>query len=651
MVVFCCHMLSKCSEKQIMQRHAARPFLPTGCGPDNPKLTVACLASNSKRTLERSVRNAESILNSANEIGNVTKLVALVSNIHDAAHRGAIERLDAEVVVDASEVAILRFARGASELSDVSAESIEDAIRTVGVPPPIKAADGFALPSEWKTHADQSRALSKFFEDLWAQTRKDAEREKTTADPSEAVGLVQLGMYLKFASMATRTGDAALVSEAGARELLPRTFGFGEELVGVLSTFMDQRSVDSTWKLTERGKRAAAEAREAMDALFDLVDEQRRLISNAKLAVKVGDGDTGAVFVHAGIRGAGARLLARNPSHARASDGLFYTEFAPKSSTLDELRLRALAEASGESEGADSAIGWFAALVSGYLAVDDDVADSTAGDALAELGDTVVSTWPQRAQALTTSELVVRETAILSRKRVASIALQDSNSSGCVTLTFCASLAARLASEPYRPPAAFDLAKAQEEVESVATALKSQGTLASYTGTIGGVVEHEGVDYRTLMWKRDGDNFDSHLSFVRKSYIDLAFADYATRDRRLRTDYVETSEANGPTLPLVSSQSVLVLPSRWAIAAEGLVYQLKERPAQLSSDAPTVERLLDTPAGKWASEGDLVAVSTATAINDWLVGLEVKWSLHMGPNETPTHLLVSANQEHERVAY
>ena len=258
MVVFCCHMLSKCSEKQIMQRHAARPFLPTGCGPDNPKLTVACLASNSKRTLERSVRNAESILNSANEIGNVTKLVALVSNIHDAAHRGAIERLDAEVVVDASEVAILRFARGASELSDVSAESIEDAIRTVGVPPPIKAADGFALPSEWKTHADQSRALSEFFEDLWAQTRKDAEREKTTADPSEAVGLVQLGMYLKFASMATRTGDAALVSEAGARELLPRTFGFGEELVGVLSTFMDQRSVDSTWKLTERGKRAAA---------------------------------------------------------------------------------------------------------------------------------------------------------------------------------------------------------------------------------------------------------------------------------------------------------------------------------------------------------------------------------------------------------
>jgi hypothetical protein len=598
------------------------------------------------------------------------------------------------------------------DTSDFQRREVEATIECLLRPPAVKYESTRDLPLEWREHVENLSSF-RWVQDLWAQSLDDLSEEPDdtevhadTKRPSP-FDVLSLCMYCKLASIAFRTTDMAQsvlksvvvavdgAVDAGLLSVFPQ-----DGVAPRFLEFVDQYLLgdDYPWQMTAKGAQAAAKARVVMDRTFAHCNRLASVLSISSLALSVKD-DMGPaserasesiLLVQGGPAGDVAKLLTdRLPAGAEAVDGKFRVAFTPSKPEewTDELNrafrsaVDALASAeppAKEGEGAkqdeDAAvrarIAAYAALSSSHLAIDDSTKDRTFSSALLPASRNVVSTYPPGAASHVSRELVVRKEFMTTQSTMASVSLQPGLSIGCTFVTFCPTMSKTLSTDGFDANSfsSSDLSASHATIERIAASLDSPSLpLGSLTGILGGVVAIDGKQHRVAFWRRRATDQDAFVTFLPKSYVDLAFADYATGSRALDPDELHAHAK----LPFFAADSIVTLFTKLAISgSDGMAFRIPSasRLPTLDGDKEALYDAYQSGINAGAKHGRPLALPPALAsgmqtflvresANDRLAGLNVAWarrSVRGGAGAFKNGrmaVLVSANAASESVAF
>jgi len=596
--------------------------------------------------------------------------------------------------------------------SGFQSQEVEAAIECLLRPPPVKYASIGDLPLEWREHVENLSSF-RWVRDLWAQSLKELPTEPEATDVVHAntkrpspFDVLSLCMYCKLASVAFRTTDMAQsvlksvvvavdgAADAGLLSVFPQD-GVAPRFLEFVEQYLlgDQYP----WEVTAKGARAAEKAREVLDRTFAHCARLASVLSTSSLALSVKD-DVGPaserasesiLLVQGGPAGDVAKLLTdRLPIGAEAVDGKFRVDFTPSESEewADELNsafrstVNALASAEPPTkEGAEGAaadavvrarIAAYAALSSSHLVIDASIKDRTVSSALFPVSRNVVSTYPPGAASHVSRELVIRKDFMTTQTTMASVSLQPGVSIGCTFATFCPTMSKTLSTDGFdaNSLSGSNLSASHATIERVAAALDSPSLpLGSLTGILGGVVAIDAEQHRVAFWRQGGADHDAFVTFLPKSYVDLAFADYATGSRALDPDELHAHAK----LPFFSADTLLTVFNKLAISGSGgRAFRIPSatRIPTLDGDKEALYGAYEARIKAGAKHGKALALPPALApgmqtflvresANDRLAGLKVAWArrgVRGGAGALKNghiSVLVSANAASEKVAF
>ena len=565
----------------------------------------------------------------------------------------------------------------------MDAASVDAVIDCLLRPPPVAGE----LPVEWLRHTQDVETLQ-YLRDLWNKSLADAAQRAKLAkaddgcmddeEPHTPVpfDLLSLAMYCKLASAAWRTTAIAHsvvravvaavpgARDAGLEDAFPGHKASAQTLLSFLEAYM--LGYEYPWQLKQRGVEAAAKARVVMDLVFAHAKRVASVLKHAQLAASIEDprgaGVGKLLVVQGGPHGDVAKLLAgKMPTGAAATAGKFVLQTAtaeswPAMMNDDFKQLVATLTATAEEPMTASKVAGlmaaYTALSSDLLDIDHATRDQDAAAVLTGLCKSVVSTFPTSVASHIARELIVRQDVLVVESTIAYAAVQRGTSAACTFATFCPEMANSLASKPFRVERMTpETLNSQALLESIACALDSSGVpLGVLQGTVGGIVDIDGVDHRVIFWKRG--EFDEFVVFLPKEYLNVAFADYATGSRT--ADPEELAEV--VRLPFFVADSIFsVNVSSVVPSSNGLAYHVRsvEKMALFRDEERETYARYAAQLRSGLRRGvafDVGAGATAffvrEAANDGLAGLKVAFA-RSGQMTT----LVSANAKYEQVSY
>lgn len=625
------------------------------------------------------------------------------------------------IVVGAHDLAILRLvaSRHMGEVCDVppcesalcsippdTAElqraAVEETIECLLREPPVSYGDKRDVPIEWKEHLDNLSTF-RWVRDLWKQSLKDMERAEkerkkqtgTDGDHEEDAvpspfDVLSLCMYCKLASIAFRTTDMTQsviksivvavdgAADAGLLSVFPKD-GVALPFLSFIEQFLI--GDDYPWQVTPRGAVAAAKARLVLKRTFAHTSTVASVLSVSDLALEFGDeagpmeerSNDRILLVQGGNGGDVARMLSgRLPKAAVASEGKFsvVSTKAGKGEwprVLNE-QFREVVNAllSSETEVKDVAslrqrLAAYTALSSRFLNNED---GNGSANKISSLSKNLVSTYPPSAASHVSRELVVRDSLVLVDATMANVAIQHGTSVSCSFVTFCPTMSKTLSAKSFQPASMESLSLADDhlKIEAIAASLASPSVpLGTFTGTLGGVVEVEGAEYRVAFWKTEPDGVDEFVTLLPKSYIDVAFADYVTGSRKL-----DPNELSPHTkLPFFAADTIFTLFESSALPGSNrLAYRIPSaaKLPLLGDEEASLYRAYDSSLRSGARRGkqlDLPAELSGgmqsflvrESANDRLSGLRIAWAIKVLAGNRRMNILVSNNASFERVAF
>lgn len=591
------------------------------------------------------------------------------------------------------------------DTSDFQRQEVEATIECLLRPPPLKYASTRDLPLKWREHVENLSSF-RWVRDLWAQSladiaEDDTEAHSKTQRPSP-FDVLSLCMYCKLASITFRTTDVAqsvlksvVVSvdgavDAGLLSVFPQ-----DDTAPRFIEFVEQYLLgdDNPWIVTAKGAKAAEKARVVMDRTFAHCERLASVLSTSSLALLFKD-DVGPtserasesiLLIQGGPAGDVAKMITnRLPIGAEAVNGKFRVDFTPSNpeewadklnrafrSTVNALTSAEPPTEDGAKEDAivRALIAAYTALSSSHLAIDDPTKDKTVSATPFPVARNIVSTYPHGAASHVSRHLVVRNEFIFTQSTMASVSLQPGVSVGCTFVTFCPTMSKTLSTDGFdaNSTSNSDLLASHTTIERIAASLDSPSMpLGSLTGILGGVVTIDGEQHRTAFWRQLGTDHDAFVTFLPKTYVDIAFADYATGSRAL-----DPEELHAHTkVPFFAADTILTVFTKLALpgaGGKGFRIPSASRIPTLDGDREVLYDAYESNLKAGAKHGQSLALPPALAsgmetffvresANDRLAGLKVEWARRRTrvarlSSNGQMIVLVSANAAYENVSY
>lgn len=686
------------------------------------KATVAVLSAPTTSQLSVALQLATRTLRSAKTINNTTRMIIFGSGLSDpsadaVAHAKLTARIamdglsdqlgelvkNVDIVVGANDLALLRLvpsrhfgevcrpptcANALCPVPPASAEierrQVYETIECLLRPPPIEYKSTDDLPFEWKEYVADMASFA-WAKDLWKQSLLEVDKMPNSDIVPSPYDVLSLCMFFKVASIAIKTTEMTMnflrrvvtavdgASELGLLGVFPEN-GTAPRVVEFIEPYL--RGDDYPWQLTVKGKRAADAARTVMERTFKHCERVASILRKANIAMWIQD-DFGPIdgratesvlVVSSGQNGELAHILAnRIPIGARAIAGRFTVqtttptdEWVPElNRQFQELIATILDDEPVKLETATirSRLASYIAMSSRHLQTSD-----ASASAFQSTFKNVITTYPVGAAAHIVHELTIRPDFITIGSTSAQIALQRGTSISCTFATFCPTMRSTLSTPPFSTAllATLDLQNSQETIDAIAAEIDTPTTpLGLFNGTIGGVVELDGVQARVVTWRKNGDGHDSIVTFIPSGYIDVAFSDYATGSRGL-----DANELHPHTpVPFLASDTILtVLQSNVIPNTNELAYRLP-RPGRLpllSADEPMLYEAIANAVQTGQTRGRTIplpgtlggfrSILVRESTNDRLAGLKIAFARRIARG-TPIAVLISANSSFEKVAY
>jgi hypothetical protein len=649
------------------------------------------------------------------------KNVSMLKTIAGQGWRDAsgLEIKDVNVVVGANDLAILRLvpSRVLGEVCDVppceaalcsvppntadlQRKTVEETIDCLLREPPVEYKYESDLPFEWQEHKDNMSGF-RWVRDLWKQSLKDMEKsEKSDTKPVDGevdsaipspFDVLSLCMYCKVASVAFRTTDmtkevikSIVVSVEGAADvgllsIFPKD-GVAPPFLGFIEQFLI--GDEYPWQVTPRGSIAAAKARLVLKRTFDHTSTVASVLSKSDIALEFGDhvgpeeerSQDRILLVQGGPRGDVARMIYNSlPSKAVASNGQFevVSAKAPVGTwprTLNE-QFREVVDALLSSDEKTAAVA--ATLrnrLAAYTAISSRFLDKEAGSqssstSISSLAKNLVSTYPRSAASHISRDLMIRDSLVLIGATMANVSVQQGTSVACTFVTFCPTMSKTLSSSPFKTVSVSgtNISEDHRKVQAIAASMSGPSApLGMFTGTLGGIIEFEGSEYRLACWKRDPMGDDEFVTLLPSAYVNVAFADYATGSRAL--DPEELSQHS--KFPFFASDTVMTLFESTALAhSNRLAYRIPNasKLPLLGNDETALYDAYNSSLRSGARKGKQLKLPTELAGgmtsflvresgNDRLTGLKVAWATRLLAGQRVA-MLVSNNSSAERVSF
>ena len=580
----------------------------------------------------------------------------------------------------------------AAAAAELQRQVVDETIDCLLRKPPMDYASYSDLPYEWEEHIEDIESF-KWVRELWNQSSKEAKTTDATEAVPSPLDVLSLSMYFKVASIAVKTTEMTQdviksivvgvdgAVDAGLLAVFPSA-GIAPTFVGFIESHL--LGDDYPWQVTERGALAAAKARIVLRRTFDHTSTVASVLSRSDLALEFRDdagphkGAENILLMPSGQSGNNdvpRMVYGKLPLAAVASNGKFKVVLvdAPAGTwpqTLnDEFKEVVDALLSSDDAPADGGraqvlrkrMAAYTALSSRFLKRDKKING---------MSKNLFSTNPHSAASHVSSELIVRDSMLLIDSTSVNVAVQKGTSVSCTFATFCPTMSDELASEPFKPTSMsnMNISDDHEKVQAIASALATKSKpLGMLTGTLGGVVELDGVEYRLSFWKTNPDDDDEFVTLLPKSYIDLAFADYATGSRALDEDELEPHRK----IPFFAADTIITLfDSKIVAMSNQLVYRLPTagRLPVLADDEAALYAAYNSnitgPSGGGGSllngkqlklpaklKGSMKSFLVRESANDRLVGLGIAWSTRILTGSKRVHMLISNNQSAERVSF
>lgn len=678
----------------------------TGCSASSPRTSVAIASASGPEQLPAALALAQNGLKAAEKHDNELRVVLLGAGLSSSkpASVANVRQLEAifsgdglkdtpfdrvDLVLSADDLSFLRLVPSAAngelcrvpEGDAVSDEAVEATIACLLRPPPVEYNNVLQLPLPWREHVRNLQSF-KWLEQLWAQTKRDRAKEGATVDArANPADLLTLCMYAKVASVAMRTMDSGLAvlrhvvrNVPGAVDSrLLEVFGDAETAANAPSTlsFVEPFLLgdDRPWVLTARGSAAASAAKGVLSQVFDHATKVGTIMKKGNIAMLVKDvgSDDSVLVVDAGRNGDVGKILSnKTPTVAQSQEQRFVVAFKAVTNDQwptvlnDEFHevVNALVDDTPMTPVTRSRLGAFAALSSSHLYIDPAVKDANDAAMLSNDASTsVVTTHPKGVTAHVARQLTIRSAFMHVDACLAMAVTQDGPSVGCTIATFCSGTAVDLATPDAKEFDAdnVDVQGLQKEMETIATALETPSQpLGVLRGTLGGVVEVDGVERRLCCWRRGNDPHDSFVTLLPAVYVNIAFADYSYGSRaldpgELASPYCTPFLIGDTLLPLLKSAAVTGA-NELAYRVSGHMLLPKEE-AELHSNLAVLARNGIEPGTVADIAGGVRVLAVREANNDRLTGVGVVWAKHpiAGGGELTT--LVAQNGALERVAF
>jgi len=590
----------------------------TGCGPDNPKSTVAIISLNHAPQLPHALKLATGVLKAADELGNTVKNVFMVSDIGALSAQSValcreLTTVKIEDVVGISFVVhgslqVLRFAdfRSGGELCRVpsnadlleSAELMKETLDCLQRLPPIDNPG--QLPMEWGEYTSLVNVVFKTFD-----ARGFGE--------DTAASLLIL-MFLKALNMAFYTATTTVAVERflkdGAVEW--RRDGFLEEC----GLYDDEDG--QPMGLREYGRQQAANARGALEGVFADVDTVLAFLERSSLAERFGEDDGHLTVV--GTSGDVARVA----MNVIAQDGQFFVDYKTRLKkgedwlTLTNMKMRAVINGirANDKKSDTKLIGYYAFRENEFSVTDDD--DSINDD---DPNATLITGDHSGVVNEINCQRIIRRDAIEHVECSPIVRVQSGLSFGVTFVTFCSSMGQLLFGQTDAVAATSSLVDASNELQQIAADISTISELSNLTGRLSGVVEVDGEQRRLAIFRRSNSKRDELIALLPMAICDAYFFDYRGGN------YEAGDHDDSVQLPVFASRSVITV-SNSSRLSPSVAQLLPPRLSALrAEDVTSWQGLLS---GESHFSGGSFSMDVCEDQADGLIGLGIRFGVASG---------------------